>query len=406
MDIPLKTILIFCLVAATTTDPPDAVYYGLSATSPNIKPFSTAPEETSTGTFITDTTTDSTDDTPASTTAATATTTKQSPCDSSPCIGDSTCEERLGGFFVCICQPGLVYLEIRGCIQTKVFPGSLSLNRDYNQDMADKMSKEFQQIAGEIEKQLRNILGNDNGYINSIVLSLSGSVIAEVQNFYDLSSSATSDSVGKKIDDAISEIINATNYTRGSMCDIDICDSTTTEACEEQVASGTVRCTCKEGYIRSQFTSLFCHRKYLFSYLLVVTVVSTVLGALLIIFIVALIVVSCRNQKGSSSSQEDFSSSYGNKELHKPTGVPRIPRANPDAGWKSNNLEMTDSGSNQALVTRDRPESKARYTDYDEDVSNRGQVPPAYSGYGGRGVENGGVHNPYFRQDDDRMRRY
>lgn len=46
-------------------------------------------------------------------------------------------------------------------------------------------------------------------------------------------------------------------------------------------------------------------------------------------------------------------------ELHKPTGVPRIPRANPDASWKSNNLEMTNSGSNQALVTRDRPESKA-----------------------------------------------
>ncbi|XP_016431643.1 mucin-13b isoform X1 [Sinocyclocheilus rhinocerous] len=467
MDIPLKTILIFCLVAATTaqsttdvtssftaesTDTPtsttDAITVTTEATTDVTSSFTAestdtptsttdaitvtteAPEETSTGTFITDTTTDSTDDTPASTTAATATTTKQSPCDSSPCIGDSTCEERLGGFFVCICQPGLVYLEIRGCIQTKVFPGSLSLNRDYNQDMADKMSKEFQQIAGEIEKQLRNILGNDNGYINSIVLSLrSGSVIAEVQNFYDLSSSATSDSVGKKIDDAISEIINATNYTRGSMCDIDICDSTTTEACEEQVASGTVRCTCKEGYIRSQFTSLFCHpcpngemavgedscKKCSFGfagfncndpYLLVVTVVSTVLGALLIIFIVALIVVSCRNQKGSSSSQEDFSSSYGNKELHKPTGVPRIPRANPDAGWKSNNLEMTDSGSNQALVTRDRPESKARYTDYDEDVSNRGQVPPAYSGYGGRGVENGGVHNPYFRQDDDRMRRY
>uniref|UniRef100_A0A671K3R6 Mucin-13-like n=1 Tax=Sinocyclocheilus anshuiensis TaxID=1608454 RepID=A0A671K3R6_9TELE len=433
MNIPLKTILIFCLVAATTTGPPDAVYYGLSATSPNIKPFSTAPEETSTGTFNTDTTTDSTDDTPASTTAATTTTTTQGPCESSPCIGDSTCEERFGGFFACICRPGLVYLEMRGCIQSmigSVFPGSLSLARVYNPNMANKMSEEFQQIAGEIEKQLRNSLGDDSGYINSIVFSLSsGSVIAEVQNFYDLSSSATSDSVGKKIDDALSEIENATNYERGSMCDLDICDSTTTKACEEQVASGTVRCTCKDGFIRSQFTSLFCHpcpngemavgedscKKCSFGfagfncndpYLLVVIVVSTVLGALLIIFIVALIVVNCRNQKGSSSSQEDFSSSYGNKELHKPTGVPRIPRANPDAGWKSNNLEMTDSGSNQALVTRDRPESKARYTDYDEDVSNRGQVPPAYSGYGGRGVENGGVHNPYFRQDDDRMRRY
>ncbi|XP_016139585.1 mucin-13b isoform X3 [Sinocyclocheilus grahami] len=438
MNIPLKTILIFCLVAATTATSTTDATSSFTAESTETPASTTdaitvttkASEETSTGTFITETTTDSTDDTPASTTAATPTTTKQSPCDSSPCIGGSTCEERFGGIFACICQPGLVYLEIRGCIQTKVFPGSLSLNRVYNEDMHDKTSKEFQQIAGEIEKQLKNTLGNDNGYINSIVLSLrKGSIIAEVQNFYDLSSDATSDSVGKKIGDAISEIEDATDYTRGSMCDLDICDSTTTEVCEEQMAIGTVRCTCKKGYIRSQFTSLFCHpcpngemavgedscKKCSFGfagfncndpYLLVVIVVSTVLGALLIIFIVALIVVSCRNQKGSSSSQEDFSSSYGNKELHKPTGVPRIPRANPDAGWKSNNLEMTDSGSNQALVTRDRPESKARYTDYDEDVSNRGQVPPEYSGYGGRGVENGGVHNPYFRQDDDRMRRY
>lgn len=127
------------------------------------------------------------------------------------------------------------------------------------------------------------------------------------------------------------------------------------------------------------------------AYLLVVIVVSTVLGALLIICIVALTVVSCRwvsrthflglftqtfygcntfifvcasiydcrDQKESSSPEVDFSSNYGNTELHKPTGVPRIPRANPDASWKSNNLEMTNSGSNQALVTRDRPESKA-----------------------------------------------
>lgn len=32
-------------------------------------------------------------------------------------------------------------------------------------------------------------------------------------------------------------------------------------------------------------------------------------------------------------------------------------------------------------------------------MSYRGQIPPAYSGYGGRGEENGGVHNPYFRKD-------
>lgn len=51
-----------------------------------------------------------------------------------------------------------------------------------------------------------------------------GSVIAELQNLYDLSSSATSDSVGKKIDEAISEnqIQDATNFTRTSEAEFDL----------------------------------------------------------------------------------------------------------------------------------------------------------------------------------------
>lgn len=446
MNIPLKTILIFCLVAASTaqthektrtgTFTNDSVVTNSTANTPATTTVNTtttttqAPGEISNVTFTTEKTTNSTDNTSASTTpdtitVTTKTTTKQGPCVPNPCIGDSKCEERFDDFFACICRPGLVYLEMRGCIQTKVFPGVLNLSMDFDPNMADKKSKEFQLLASEIENKLKEILSNDNGYINSTVLSLSkGSVIADVQNFYDLSSDATSVSVANKIEN--NKWPEANGFKGGRVCDLDICDNTTTEGCEEQEASGTARCTCKEGYIRSQFTSLSCHscpngemavgedscKKCSFGfsgfncsdpYLLVVIAVSTVLGVLLIIFIVALIVVSCRNQKGSSSSQVDFSSNYGNKELHKPTGVPRIPRANPDTSLKSTNLEMADSGSNQALVTRDRPESK---THYYEGVSYRGQVPSVYSSNGGRGEENGGVHNPYFRQDDDRMRRY
>ncbi|XP_073684620.1 mucin-13b isoform X3 [Garra rufa] len=383
-----------------------------------------APEGTSSGTFNTVTTAYSTGGTPVSTAASTTTTTTQGPCASRPCIGDSACEERFGGLFACICRPGLFYLEMRGCIQTKVFPGRLSLDRTFLPDMGNKNSLLFQQTAGEIEEVFRSILGDDNGYINSTVLSLrQGSIIAEVQNFYDLSSDATLESVNEMIANESDGIANFTSFNARSVCEAEFCDFTTTN-CDERVP-GIATCNCQKGYIKSEFTSQAClacpngeratdnseecvRCPFGFAgfncndpYLLIVVVVSTVLGALLIIFIVALIVVSCRNQKGSSSSQVDFSSSYGNKELHKPTGVPRIPRANPDA----NNLEMTDSGSNQALVTRDRPESKARYNDY-EDLGYRDQIPPAYSGYGGRGVENGGAHNPYFRQDDDKIRRY
>ncbi len=41
-------------------------------------------------------------------------------------------------------------------IAAKVFLGSLSLNRTFNPNMANKMSKEFQQTAGKIEEEVRD----------------------------------------------------------------------------------------------------------------------------------------------------------------------------------------------------------------------------------------------------------
>ncbi|XP_052441450.1 mucin-13-like [Carassius gibelio] len=405
MILSVKIILMFCSVAAMTAQDPfeGSGSEDTTATTPE------DPEGSGTDTT----------DRPVTTT--------QGPCDASPCIGESTCDARFDGTYVCLCRPGLVYDQISGCVQTKIFPGALTLSDTFKPEMTDRTSQEFQIISNRIEKELSTVL-DGNGYIGCIVLSLrQGSIIAEVQNFYDMSSTVTKELVESQIEEAIVEkkISGATEFKENSVCDLGACDSTTTN-CEELV-SGVAMCTCKEGYVRSQSTSQACLacpngekavdskicEKCPFGfagfncsdpYLLVVIVVSTVLGALLIIFIVALIVVSFRNQKKDSSSEVDFSSSYGNKELHKPTGIPRIPRANPDDGWKSNNLEMTNSGRNQALVVRDRPESKARYTDFDEDTSYRG--PSAYSGYGGRGVDKGGVHNPSFRQDDDRTRRY
>ncbi|XP_043110309.1 mucin-13b [Puntigrus tetrazona] len=408
MNMPLNLLLIFCLVASTTAQ--DAFEGSGTATTPE------GPEGSGT---------DTTD--PPGTTDIPATV-PQGPCASSPCIGESTCEERFDGTFVCICRAGLVYDQMSGCVQTKVFPGTLRLSDTFEQEMAYTNSKDFLTVSNRIQNELSGVL-NGNGYIRSIVLSLrQGSVIADVQNFYALTSTITKDKVRSQILEAVLEnkITGATEFRDSSVCELGTCDSHTTE-CNEQV-SGVAMCTCKEGYIRSQSTSQAClacpnGEKAVNSeicakcgfgfagfncsdpYLLVVTVVSTVLGALLIIFIVAFAIsLSSKNKKGSSSSEVDFSSTYGTKPVHKPNGVLRIPRANPDASWNSNNLEMTDSGSNQALVIKDRPGSKARYSEYNEDMSSKGQV-PAYSGYGGRRVENG-INNPYFRQDDNRMPRY
>ncbi|XP_056326083.1 mucin-13b isoform X2 [Danio aesculapii] len=369
------------------------------------------------------TTQEGTTSTAPPTTTTTPATTTQGPCASSPCIGGSTCENRFGGSFACICRLGQFYDEILGCIRRKVFPGRLMLTEDFKQEMADTTSKEFKDKAHEIEVDLKAALNGEEGYLNSIVLKLSpGSIVAEVQNIFESSSATSSEDIKEKI-----QASSIGSFESITLCSAGACDINTTK-CGEQL-EGVATCTCLDGYIRSAFTEDSCiacpsGKKAVDgkcedcpfgfagfncddSNLLIVVVVSAVLGSLLIIFMVSLIVVSCRNQKGSSSPEVDFSSSYGTKDLHKPTGVLRIPRANPESNWKSNNLEMTNSDSNQSLVTRDRPESKGRYHEYEEAPSYRTQVPPAYSGYSGaRGMDNGGVQNPYFRQDDDRMHRY
>ncbi|TRY66733.1 hypothetical protein DNTS_006022 [Danionella cerebrum] len=345
----------------------------------------------------------------------------EGPCDSSPCVGPSICEERFGGIAVCRCRRGMAYLASVGCIQAKFFPATLTLEGEFNEDMADPTSEQFLNKTAEIEMEL-NLLLSGNGYLKSIVLSLrsllyrSDSIIAEVQSFYDLSSSATSQSVKELFKN--SAVFS--NYQEGNLCD-DACDPTNTDCAS---VNGIVMCDCKDGYVSSDFSQYSCFpcpngekavknkcEKCPFGfggfncnepYLLVVVVVSSVLGALLIIFITAFIVVSCRNKNPSSSSQEN----YASKDLPKPTSVPRIPRANPDAIKTTNNLEMTNSDSSTVLVNRSRPESKAHYSGYYEDTDYRTPVSPAYADYGEKATDNGGIRNPYFRKEDDKIHNY
>lgn len=63
-----------------------------------------------------------------------------------------------------------------------------------------------------------------------------------------------------------------------------------------------------------------------------------------------------RKQKGNSSqSMQDFS----HVEMSKPVGVPRIPRVNPTLDWQPANLEVTNSSSTEALVTKSQRDNKA-----------------------------------------------
>lgn len=179
----------------------------------------------------------------------------------------------------------------------------------------------------------------------------------------------------------------------------------------------------------------------------------------LLILVCVVFALHKRSKKMPKSSEKNALN--GKLEFSNPAGIPRIPRANPNAGWQPTNLEMTDSGSRHALVTKDRTEDttvrsvcrlfhsagpKLGFTwcnrnafcwfkpsifqhviwygerlkrlnglfqmwdyDYTDDARSYKSQTPSRTGYGAAGANNGpreSTRNPYYDAYDDRMRRY
>ncbi|XP_062860041.1 mucin-13b [Trichomycterus rosablanca] len=97
-------------------------------------------------------------------------------------------------------------------------------------------------------------------------------------------------------------------------------------------------------------------------------------------------------------------------DLPKPSAIPRIPRAKTNPDWQLTNLEMTNSGSTNALVTKDHTENRANggYNGPYDDTRSYNSRSPSRMGNGHtRGnYSEWTTRNPYDQPDEDRMRRY
>ncbi|XP_026207652.1 mucin-13-like [Anabas testudineus] len=364
---------------------------------------------------------------------ATPTEPSENPCDSNPCGRGSTCDPRANETYVCLCLPGMAYNNIsKSCNNAKVFPGQLSLSDiKYNDKMKDKTSEEFLEASEKISSTLSGIFAG-SGYSETIVLAIEPIQTRKVESREEPGVSATVDIVfnvdseitTKDLNDKI-EAVGGT-FTEGNLCS-GACDLDTMTCTS---GNGTYTCTCKENYVKTDFSDRVCiacpsGQKWQDSdcvncpfgysglncnesWQLALVITGSVLGGLLLIALIVLPIVSvkCAKKSSKSSGYEDNGKSYvsptpaklplvnGNSQAQPVNGsgfvnpgVPKIPRATTTNNWDSRtNLEMTPSNSRQNLIPADR--NSRLYNDPD-DMNPYAQSRP--SGYGQARPQN----NPY-----------
>ncbi|KAF4085202.1 hypothetical protein AMELA_G00114900 [Ameiurus melas] len=417
---PLSLCLLFLLLGESTTTITTTAPDGSTPPTTTAAPGENTPPTT---TAAPGGSTQSTNTTAPVVTTTTITTATPGPCASNPCSLDSTCQELLTNY-TCVCRPGLFYdADLKSCNLARNFPSEITFKEmNYDTKMADKNSEIFKKTANEILAKIESALNKNEGYLGSIVKRLSkGSVIADVENFYSPSSTVTETDIEKKL-----KSVPNTTVSMKNACSTGFCEETSTE-CKSN--NGLAECTCRIGYIKLTATQQVCFpcpsgkqavgsekcEQCPFgytgfncsdSYLLILVVVACVLGTLLLGTLIGVIVLYLRSTNETKSPEKKTLN--GNLEFNKPAGIPRIPRANPNAGWQPTNLEMADSGSRNALVTKDRTANTGMWDyDYIDDARSQKSQTPSRTGYGAS-VNNGprATRNPYYDAYEDKMRQY
>ncbi|XP_063069541.1 serine-rich adhesin for platelets [Engraulis encrasicolus] len=348
----------------------------------------------------------------------------------------------------CQCLTGTYLVEGNPsvCMEARVFPGKLRVDRQFEPEMADQSSQKFKSIAKEIRQALKTALDKQAGYIESIVLSLrKGSVVAIVENIFNIESNATENGTTFAIHEAIDNCDNCGSilakamYWERPLCPSPSADPSIPSACDPETSvcsaqGGIVNCSCKAGYVNNIYHTKSCQACPSgqkaeggicvwcpFGYggfncddssLLAVVVISCVLGGVLLILILALLLyhlIMCRKDRvkqpktcRSPYSPDDFRSSWPTQ------GVMPLPRAIPETSPSpETSLEMMEGGSTHSLVSKrgtngliplkkiGRKTGSYDVTPVDNLGTFKGQSASRYS-YLVQGHE-----NPYFLPGDD-----
>ncbi|KAJ7984429.1 hypothetical protein DPEC_G00354750 [Dallia pectoralis] len=274
-------------------------------------------------------------------------------------------------------------------------------------------------------------------------------VTANLEHVFNPSSDIDQNDVNQKITDAIKSCekidpcsypgLENAKYDGYSLCVMNLCEESSA-LCNS--ASGQLECECLSGYIKTNYSNTACQACQSGkkaegdmcvdcpfgysgfncdeSWKLLLVIVATVLGALLLISLILLPIVARKTHKNSSPQKPSsntelpaYTSPYPSKDFKATSsvtggpvnassgsaGFPKIPRAmsNSNSYNRGSNLEMTESGSRQALVPRTSNGLVSGYQNPDNSRNFSTRNPYQSGGQSNPPYQSGGQSNPPYQ---------
>ncbi|XP_075789276.1 mucin-13 isoform X7 [Pelodiscus sinensis] len=192
------------------------------------------------------------------------------PCANKPCVSSTAECINLYDGYICQCPYSYYYTQ-SGCQEGKVFPGLLTLNAMYTEDMIIVNSSDFKELYMNVTDFFNTTFQNETSYgetkIVNVIQFLANSRIQSravasginvtVKNVFELTTTLNASEVTKLIQAAIngSSNFNLYSYYALTPCVIYDCDETTT-TCND--TSGVPVCECKPGLSKKNAADKTC----------------------------------------------------------------------------------------------------------------------------------------------------